>query len=200
MCIRDRTIARSIGDRYGLSGFASNLSEVAHVRGDHETALALARQGLAIAEADGNASLRAVALVAEGDALLGLGQLDEAEASYRSANAVYVAQRRALPGLSPQAGRVEVALRRGDPAEARARAEEILGVLAADAATAACAPSAVYWACWRTLTAAKDPRAGALLTQARALLRARGLTIPDAAARARYAAQASVSWALELRL
>jgi ATP/maltotriose-dependent transcriptional regulator MalT len=160
------TIARSIGDRYGQSGFASNLSEVAHARGDNETALALARQGLTIADADGNASLRAIALVAEGDALQALGQLDEAEAGYRSAGAVYAAQRRTLPGLGPQAGLVEVALRRGGPAEARARAEEILGVLAADAATAACAPSAVYWACWQALRADRDPRAGALLTQA----------------------------------
>ncbi len=190
------TIARSIGDRYGQSGFASNLSEVAHARGDNETALALARQGLTIADADGNASLRAIALVAEGDALQALGQLDEAEAGYRSAGAVYAAQRRTLPGLGPQAGLVEVALRRGGPAEARARAEEILGVLAADAATAACAPSAVYWACWQALRADRDPRAGALLTQARALLQARGRSIPDAAARARYAAQAAVGWAL----
>ncbi len=190
------TIARSIGDRYGQSGFASNLSEVAHARGDNETALALARQGLAIALADANTSLQAIALVAEGDALLGLGRLDEAEAGYRTAGAVYAGQRRALPRLGPQTGLVEVALRRGDPAEARARAEEILGVLADDAATAACAPAAVYWACWQALSADRDPRAGALLAQARALLRARSLTIPDADARARYAAQAAVGWAL----
>ena len=166
------TIARSIGDRYGQSGFASNLSEVAHARGDNEAALALARQGLAIALADANTSLQAIALVAEGNALLGLGRLDEAEAGYRSAGAVYLIQRRALPGLSAQSGRVEVALKRGDPDAARGRAEEILSAFAADASTAAGAPAQVYWACWRALVASGDTRSSATLTQAQAVLRA----------------------------
>lgn len=177
-------IARRAGDRNTESLALVDLGLIAHQRGDQAVALERADAALAIAAA---AFARTRALLLHGHALAALGRAAEAEASYAAADELARAANLGSRAAEAAAGRARLALARGDPAAALAIVAPLLDLIARpEAVSGADEPMRVFLTCARALAAAGDPRAAGVLAAARALIRARADTIPDAAERRRF--------------
>jgi hypothetical protein len=81
--------------------------------------------------------------------------------------------------MEATAGQAEAALRQGDLDEAMAKVEMVLPTIAENSLHGTDEPLQIYLTCYRVLQAHDDPRAPALLAEARRLLDARASLLPD---------------------
>ncbi|MBB6172021.1 putative ATPase/DNA-binding winged helix-turn-helix (wHTH) protein [Nocardiopsis mwathae] len=110
---------RGLGDRWGMVLALTGLAGLAELRGDSERCIAHADEALAMTEALGATEDTAEILTLRGSGRAAMGDLDGAEADHQ--HAAEIARRAGIPEALAGAYRrlAEVALRRGDPAEAR---------------------------------------------------------------------------------
>jgi len=179
-------VSRSIGARFMQLGPLGDLSEVALREGDAAQALALAREALDSAVEIHAADFEAKLMYRVGDAELALGHHAEAATAYERAE---VKGREIGLGveLDARAGRVRVALARGDVAGAMAIVEPLLA--AADGPMDGANARLVLYSCHRALAAAGDARVGQLLERAHEALAHRAATISDGALRESFLAR-----------
>jgi predicted ATPase/DNA-binding SARP family transcriptional activator len=183
---RDLRICRDLGDRHGESWTQGYLSLLAHQEGRHRTALRHAERALALARAIDHSSLIATALTHMGHAHAGLEDWDTAEAAYTEALALRREAGEAALALETQAGRLRVALGRGQIDAALALAEEILAALDAPGVDRTDEYLRIYLACYRALAAVEDARAVGVLATAQALLMESAEAIADPVLRASF--------------
>jgi len=168
----------SHGERFMQTGCLTALSMVSHASGDDETAGELAQAALengplAYHLGQGKATL------ALAHALAGLGDVDEAIASYlQSLDRLYRSGFINLP-MEALAGLARVALDNGKQAQAMHHVEEILEHLKAHTLDGTYEPFRVYLTCYKVLKAIEDPRSLEVLRTACQLLRARAAGIEE---------------------
>ena len=176
-------LVRANGDR-AMEGVAlCNLSLLALWQGRADDALDLARSGLAIALAVEARLWKPAALMVLGEAELALGRLPQAAQAFEQAQdaAAAVGHRWRHDAC---AGRVRVALRRGDADAAIALARPLLD-LAADpgALESTDQPRLIELSCHQVLERAGDPRAAQWLQRAHDALLARAASLAEPALR-----------------
>jgi ATP/maltotriose-dependent transcriptional regulator MalT len=159
------------------------LAAYAHLRGDNEQTLVYAAQAQNMAQASGNQSYLAHALLLTGQVHLGLSQLVEAARAYQQALTVY--DQLCNPSLAAEArsGLARIALVHGDLPGAQAQMESILNVLAAHPYVGLDEPFQIYLTSFRVLEASGDERAASILQAARRLLQEYADHIADPALR-----------------
>jgi predicted ATPase/DNA-binding SARP family transcriptional activator/Tfp pilus assembly protein PilF len=177
-------IARSVGDFEREAGVLSSLALLNHNQGASEEALKAVEAALARALEVGIAPEEARARLILGHVLADLGRLDAAEAAYAASLRLRRANGEAKSAIEPQAGLVRVALDGGNAAAALALAEEILPLLEQELAIED--PFRVYLSCYHALAANRDPRAGATLLRAQAMIADRAAHIDNAQTRERF--------------
>ena len=152
----------------------------------HERALEYAGQGLAVAREIGQRNVEAYAHAYAGYAHYLLGQHIEAKNAYQKALDLLQEMGLANEALGVKSGLALVCLAEGDLAGALAHVEEILSHLKTSGLEGASEPLRVYLSCYRVLRAADDPRAGAVLEEAHALLQEIATKIDDEQLRRSY--------------
>ncbi|MBN1137764.1 MAG: AAA family ATPase [Anaerolineae bacterium] len=158
-----------------------------HHLGDGEAAHACAQQALDQAKHTEDLGQQASALLALGHALATLEDWTGAAAAYRQALALreQFGQHHLAP--DPLAGLARVALAQGEPAEAMAHVEAILGYLEArPTLEGTWEPLHIYLTCYHVLCANGDPRAQGVLDAGYRLLQERAAKIDDEALRRSY--------------
>jgi tetratricopeptide (TPR) repeat protein len=173
--------------------------------GEIQAALDNGQQAVKIAQEIGARPTQAYALTFLGHILVGLGDLDEAAATYRQA----IALRRELDqlhwALDPLAGLTRVALMQANWPQARAAVEEILDYLEANATAASSgyglagtdSLGEVYLNCYRVLQVSGmsgDPRARAVLRTASHWLQERAAKIGDEKQRRSFLKNVPAHW------
>jgi tetratricopeptide (TPR) repeat protein len=137
---------------------------------------------------NGGRSEQAYALLILGDALLGLGSLDEANAAFQRSLAIRQELGQATWLLDSLAGAARAAMAAGDLAQAQYYVHQIVdssGTLIDNADD----PYLVYLTCIRLLRHYQDARAGAMAAQAHRLLMEQAGRIEDAARRRAFLEQ-----------
>jgi tetratricopeptide (TPR) repeat protein len=158
----------------------ANLSLLELHTGNLQAGLRLGRQAVEISRRSGDVLTLANASTYLGKTYTALGQFDAAQDWYQRA--------RAIRSEVPHAGRVlelhaelaALTLRRGDPVKALVEIAPVLQALQTDdALEGAEEPYRVYWICYQILCANTDPRAPAILAQAREKLLDQANRIPE---------------------
>ena len=175
-----RDMARRTGDRNTEGLALVDLGLIAHQLGDDALALDLGEQALRGATA---AFTRIRALLLVGHALSGLGRLPEAADKYAQANDAGRAAGLCSRAVEATAGLARVAQARGDIPAALGLVGPLVDRLSPDTVIGADEPLRVFLTCYGVLRSAGDPRAQAVLSAARDLLRARASQIADEAQR-----------------
>ena len=176
-------IFSEINDRRAQSFQLSDLSLLAHYRGDNETALVYGQQALELTTAVDEWPGRANAWIKLGHAQLGLGHLSEAAEAYQQALNIERRLEQFTLAMEALAGLARVALAQQDLSQAQAHVREVLAYLESNTLEGAWEPFRVYLTCYQVLQAGQDPHAHALLETAYDLLQARAAKINDGAAR-----------------
>ncbi len=161
-------------------------SWLAHDLGDNDTALAYARQALAIGEANENMPMQAAALTAMGNAFAAMDDWAAAEAAYRRALPLWDNLQQPQRAVDAQAGLIRIALAQGDLATAVTLANEILAHFANHSIDSVLSPFGAYLACVQALQAADDPRADEVLAEAKRALAETAVSIQNASLRHSY--------------
>jgi tetratricopeptide (TPR) repeat protein len=170
---------RTNGDRVIEGATLCNLSDIAWMRGDARSALALARSALDVLVSTQARDRELDARLKLGHAELALGHHDAARAAFehmrREASALGIGwQHDAVAGLAA------VALAQGDVAHALAELQTILTHVAAGGTLdGTVKPRLIELTCYRVLAQADDPRAAAWLARAHDALQAQAMTIAD---------------------
>ena len=171
----------ALGDRALEPIVLANLSQLMLWEGDVDQALEKARRALDTAVAVQAASMQVLALWTLGSAELAASHTVQALATFERAHAL--AQDSPLRH-DASAGRARVALAMGAVEAALECIEPVLEQLATDSRLdGTLGPRLVQLSCYRVLSAARDPRAAAVLERAYAGLQERASTISDAALR-----------------
>ena len=152
---------------------------------DAQRALALATEAIELAGAIRAPDFGADAWCTRGDAELALGRPEAAAVAFERAESLATAighgnRHNAL------AGRVRVALARGDTAKAMDHVETLLVRRAGGESWNGADARLVLWTCYRFLAHTGDPRAAELLASAYAELQTRAATIGDSMLRASF--------------
>lgn len=177
-------ILDDIGDRRYACMCYGNVALVANMQGVYVEARASVEHGLRLAREAGERFGEGALMGVLGEALLGLGQLTEAVATYLSA--ADSLRELGLPHMAtePQAGLARLALAEGNYANALEHVEQILAYLnGGGTLDGTNEPLRVYLTCYQVLHAAGDTRAKDLLETAYALLQEQAAKISDDAMR-----------------
>lgn len=185
---RAEQLFKAIKDRRGQTVCLVNIAEHALRQGDYRTALASGARGLRLARTIQSTLLEAYALANLGAAELELGQAAPAIAHMEAGLKLRRAAGQAAVELATDLCDLTVAyLRAGRLPAAQQAADEMLHLLAADAAHMTY-PQFILWAAAQTYRALGQPeRAQALLVQANQVLREKTAAIPDPESRATFA-------------
>jgi class 3 adenylate cyclase/tetratricopeptide (TPR) repeat protein len=184
---RAAELCRRVGQLQHLGIVEINLGLVALNLGEPAVAEAQSLAALARLTAAGDRWAAAAAERVAGLAALALGRADEAAVRCAAAEAVF--EELELPALvlEAAAGRLEVALARGDRATGAALTARLVEALDDPAALDGCdEPMRVWCATWRGLRALGDARAEPLRRRACALLDARAARLADPQRRTRF--------------
>ncbi len=157
-----------------------NLAFHAHHLGDDQTALVYSQQAVQSSQQAQNRYQESSASNYLGEALAGLGQLEEATVAFH--RAATLARELGLPLLliNPLAGLVQISQAQGEaPVSSLAYVDEILSLLAQLPPDSLEEPFDVYLVCYQVLAAQRDPRAEPLLAEAYRQLQARAALISD---------------------
>lgn len=169
------------GDRSGESTAHVNLAWVAAAMGDWEIARRHAEQGIAMKRRHENIEAEAEGLLWLGHALVGLGELDDAEAAYQASAAIRRDLEQTALGLGVEAGLARVALARGDIDTAMAHAEAILDHIdRGGSLEGTWEPLRIHLTVIEALRAAGDDRAAHVLQRSNRLLLESSEKITDA--------------------
>lgn len=170
-----QTIKSPDGDRATLLASA----KLAISRGHTEQALDYAYKAWQVVEQSDSRSYKADVLLLMGHAQRGLGLFDAATDSYAKALRLY--QITELPSIAAeaQAGLAQIALERGDRAQAHTLAESMLAVLDTQPHVGLDEPFLVYLTCFRALQANRNPHSADVLARANAHLQRYARAIPD---------------------
>ncbi|MCB0115540.1 MAG: tetratricopeptide repeat protein, partial [Caldilineaceae bacterium] len=179
-------IKEEIGFRRGEGWIWICQALLRHQRDEHEDALNHSQRALTLFNNLGDHIGQAYALTQCGHAYAGLGDLVGAEQAYRQTLALRQELRQPHLTLDLKAGLARVALRRSEVEEALAWVEEILAFLQNGSINGSDEPGRIYLTCYNVLAVAGDSRAGAVLDEARSLLRDRATRISDVVLRRAY--------------
>jgi len=185
-------IRRQIGAQQGEGEGLSDMAMLHHHMGDDAGSLAYSRQALPIIQRLGDPFIEGFVWIRMGHALLGLGQVDEAEAAYRQSLHLRRQTGQQDLALEAQAGLARVALARGDLEQARRWVEEVWRGLEATTLEGTEEPLRIYLTCGRVLQAAGDPRAGEVFQAASRLLHERAGRIKDEGLRRQFLQEVAV--------
>lgn len=157
----------------------ARLGRIAHAAGNDAMAHSYLNQALQIVNDAGLDTVQAEFLTDLGHILLSMHQLVEADQTYRQALAGWQQVGARQPAWRVQAGLAQIALLQNRPATALAHVQAILATLEGAPINALFDPVTVYWLCYQTLAANRDPAATALLQRGYALLQQFALQIDD---------------------
>jgi predicted ATPase/class 3 adenylate cyclase len=179
-------LARGTGDRVQQMNTLSQRAHMQRVRGDEGLGIAPAKESLAIARSIRNPHGEGVAWCCLGGVELARGDLEAAEAAFKTAHAMAV--QLGMPfAHDATAGLVEVALARGVVAAALAKAEGLIVLTEAGCDSLGGTDElSIRWVCHRTLAAADDARADAALAATHAELLRHAAAIEDPKLRESY--------------
>jgi class 3 adenylate cyclase/tetratricopeptide (TPR) repeat protein len=186
------TLSRDIGHRQQECIVLSYLCKLLHDLGDNPTALEHGALSLAVALEIGDRNTQGAALIFVGHALAGLGKLDEADAAYVEAIELRTTLGQDTQTAEAQAGRVRVALARGDIPSTLALIEPLLPQLVGSGLAGAFEPLSVFLTCYQALAAAGDPRATQVLAAGHAALLAQAASIDDETTRRGFLDQVAI--------
>jgi tetratricopeptide (TPR) repeat protein len=172
----------------GLEGVAlANLASVDLATEQYERALLNAGQALAVCREVGQHFAESFALGLLGRAHHALGELAEARSGFQESLDLLREGGRTREVGAPLTGLALLCLVQGDLAGALAHVEEILSLRDGTAGPyGATPPLELYWACYRVLHGAGDPRAGQILKEAHTLLQETAARIDDERLRHMY--------------
>jgi adenylate cyclase len=156
-------LSRAIRHRQQECGVLTFLCKLFHQQGDDLAALEQGEQALAIALEINDRNSQASALTVLGHARAGLGWLDQADQAYLEALALREVLGQATQTAEAQAGRVRVALARGNISGALAFAEPLLPQLDGGGLEGAFEPLRVFLTCYQALSIVGDARAQSVL-------------------------------------
>ena len=183
--IVDRAVEN--GDRSSESSATVNLAWVASATGAWEVARSHAERGLAMKRRQEHREGEAEGLLWLGHALVGLGQLDEAEVAYEASITIRRELDQTALALAADAGLTRVALTRGDSDDAMSHAEVILAHLdRGESLEGTWEPLRIHLTVFGALQAAGDERAERVLRRAQQLLRDNAEKITDPHDRGSY--------------
>jgi predicted ATPase/tRNA A-37 threonylcarbamoyl transferase component Bud32 len=176
---RALSLSREVGNRSLEGVILCNLGLLSHHQGEGTAALEYSQAGLRLIRDCGHTSQEGYALTVLAHAMLDLGQVDEAAATYREAVGRWQALNMPLRATAPLAGLAWLALKTGDRAGAVAQVEKILPYLEKSNVEGTEEPLRIFWTCYRVLQSNQDARAEALLAVAYRLLQERADRVGD---------------------
>lgn len=160
-------IGREVGERMLLGATLVNLSTICRIQEDFTPALSYAQQALEVFTAIGTPYGEAHAWMRIGHAQVGLGQLDEAIATYDHALKLRRQSGEHQPALEVLAGRARAHLRQGAATLALQDLDEVLPPIAAgDEFKGTEEPLWIYLTAYQVLQANHDARADGVLAAA----------------------------------
>jgi DNA-binding SARP family transcriptional activator/predicted ATPase len=173
-------ITRDTGER-GLEGVAlTNLASVDLASRQYRRALMYAGQALATSRETGQHFFETIVLGILGRAHHALGELSEARSVYQETLDLLREIDQSSEAGTPLAGLALLCLDQGDLPGALVHVDEILSYWDGTAGPyGANDPLSIYWACYRVLHAATDPRAEEVLEEAHSLLQETAAKIDD---------------------
>jgi tetratricopeptide (TPR) repeat protein len=155
------------------------MSQLFAALGDDVRAIEASRNALEIARQVEIEQEAEFALIYLGQSLARLGRWDEAVRAYQ--DALDARSDQEWQSLDALAGLADVALQRGDPAQAMGYIEPILAYLSQQGIQGLDNPLLIYWICYRVLRSAQDPRGQEILTIAVRTLQAKADALDDPA-------------------
>ncbi len=170
---------RELGNRVEEIRCLSNASLLYHQQQAQQAARQAAEQAVLGARELGERSIEGDALTYWGHALAALGELEAARDAYQKALALRSELGEVVRAHVPRAGLIELALSEGDCQTALEHSEAVLAFLETQTLDGAEEPFRIYWAVYRALQAAEDPRAVKLLARAQARLQSQAAALPD---------------------
>jgi len=185
-------IRRQIGAQQGEGEGLSDLAMLHHHLGDDQAAVTYSRQALPIIQKLGDPFIEGFVWIRLGHALLGLGQIAEAEKAYRRSLELrrQVGQQELV--VETLAGLARVALAEGSTDQALAQVKEILKNLPTTSLEGTEEPLRIYLTCYQVLHAAGDPRNKEILRTAHGMLQERAGRITDEEARRSFMQRVAV--------
>jgi tetratricopeptide (TPR) repeat protein len=196
---RGLPLSREVGNLYNETYQLINLSANSGVRNDPQASLEYSVKALELARQTGDRSAEAWSFLYMGYAYL----LDEdfARAEECFHQSMLIREELEQPSLrtEPQAGLIQAFLLNGEPAAALAEVEEVLAYLGTVSAPLEGTeePLRVYYACYRALALAPDPRAVDVLASAAQLLEQQVLKLRDQTSRRMFVE--NVPWRLAIQ-
>jgi DNA-binding SARP family transcriptional activator/tetratricopeptide (TPR) repeat protein/biotin operon repressor len=155
------------------------LSLLSHHLGDNQTARKISQRGLEIAREINDRLGQGWLLDSLGHALVELGQLDDAEATYQESLALHLELNEPHLAAESRSGLARVALQQGNLVAAMEQVEEILQIQKARGFGGTNEPFRIDLTCFQVLDACGDSRAGDILTTAYQNLMAQKENIRD---------------------
>jgi class 3 adenylate cyclase/predicted ATPase len=175
------------GDRSSESAARLNLAWVAAAGGAWELARTHAKRGIDMKRRHEHLEAEAEGLLWLGHALLGLAELDDAQAAYEESIEIRRTLQQTGPALGAEAGLVRVALARDDIGDAMSHAENILSHLDQDEKLEGTwEPLRIHLTAIEALIVAGDERTERVLRRAERVLHAGAEKITDADDRRSY--------------
>jgi tetratricopeptide (TPR) repeat protein len=174
------------GDLSAKSKVLANLGLNAHQAGSQELALQYLSEALELAIQLGMKDEQAYTLTCLGNVLHALHREEDAMRSFRDGLALRRSLGQTQQAMSDLAGLAQLAVVAGDLAQAHAYADEMVPVLTQPGFAVAVEFLRVYWDCYTALVATGDPRARALLVEARQRLMRRAEQIDSDELRQSY--------------
>ena len=163
-------IRRELGNPDRAASSLRHLGVVAARQGKFEKALDFFHQSVQAAQESDNCMAQALTQLQEGVVLTEIGRLTAAERSLRKARAALRSVSSSGYLLEVEAGLIQLALAQGNRSEAGSRAVALYPRLNGKPFKTSDTPEFIFWACYQGLKAAADPRATAVLKQAKSFL------------------------------
>ena len=152
-------ICREIADGYNASLAQVNLGFVCVYQADYDMARSFFETALQSSRGNHHLEVSGYALTGLGDALLGLGRVEEAEASYQEGVSVWEGMGQMNMACEPRAGLAVAALSRNSLTDALGHANHLLSYLSDSTLEGAETPFLVYLRLFQALEANQDTRA-----------------------------------------
>lgn len=185
------------GDLSAKAKVVANLGLNAHQAGSQETALRYLNEALELAIQLGMRDEQAYALTCLGNVLHALHREEDALRTFLDALALRRSLGQTQQAMADLAGLAQLAVAAGDLAQAHAYADEMVPMLTHPGFAVAVDFLRVYWDCYTALVATADPRAGALLIEARRRLMRRADQIDSDELRHSYLWNVSIHRAIQ---